>query len=505
MRCRVKLSAAQGCARGSHRSKGAQAKRTSARQPENMTQTDRASGEVAVLVPTGMLGAGVQREHVRYGIAAGAHAIAVDSGSTDSGPSYLARGVSKMNRESIKRDLNILMDEASKAKIPLLIGTCGTSGTDSGVDWTRDIAIDVARELTITPKIACLYSEQTAADLASRNRQGKITPLPPTGPLTNEVLESCEHIVALMGPEPYIAALQAGADIILGGRTTDTAVLAAVPLMKGAGAAPAWHAAKVAECGGQCTVNPRMGGVIMRVGRDAFDIEPLDPANQCSPESLSAHMLYESSDPYRLTEPGGLLDVTKADYQSLNARVTRVTGSRWEPMPYTMKLEGARGGDFQTIMIMGIEDPEVLAHLDEFHDTLQRVLTERINTTFGDQASSFDLSLRFYGWNGTSGRPVPAGTPAPRDVGVLFVVTAPTQDLATRMAKACNPYFFHTPLRLGIELPSYAFPFTPAEIPRGQVYEFLLNHVVHTRDGFELVRTTWTDLAQTARAVPANA
>src|SRR5580692_5067346 len=130
-----------------------------------MTQADRTPGDVTVLVPTGMLGAGVQREHIRYGIAAGAHAIAADSGSTDSGPSYLARGVSKTNREAIKRDLEILMAEAYRAKIPILIGTCGTSGTDSGVRWTRDIAVEVARELDITPKIACLYSEQSAAVL----------------------------------------------------------------------------------------------------------------------------------------------------------------------------------------------------------------------------------------------------------------------------------------------------------------------------------------------------
>jgi Acyclic terpene utilisation family protein AtuA len=459
-----------------------------------MTQADRAPGKATVLVPTGMLGAGVRREHIRYGIAAGAHAIAADSGSTDSGPSYLARGVSKMNRESIKRDLDVLMEEAFRAKIPLLIGTCGTSGTDAGVDWTRDIALEVARELGITPKIACLYSEQIAANLVSKNRQGQITPLSPMGPVTDEVLESCEHIVALMGPEPYIAALQAGANIVLGGRTTDTAVLAAVPLLMGAGAGPAWHAAKVAECGGQCTVNPRLGGVLMRVGKDAFEIEPLDLGNKCSPESVSAHMLYESSDPCRLTEPGGVLDVTQADYQCLGDRATRVTGSRWEPRPYTMKLEGARSGDFQTIMIIGIEDPDVLAHLNEFHDTLQHVLTDRIKTTFGDEASVFDLSLRFYGWNGTSGQAVPANTPPPRDVGVMLVITAATQDLANRMAKACNPYFFHMPLRPGIELPSYAFPFTPAEIPRGQVYEFLLNHVVHTRDGLELVRTKWSEL-----------
>lgn len=52
-----------------------------------------------------------------------------------------------MNRESIKRDLDVLMDEAFRAEIPLLIGTCGTSGTDAGVDWTRDIALEVARDL----------------------------------------------------------------------------------------------------------------------------------------------------------------------------------------------------------------------------------------------------------------------------------------------------------------------------------------------------------------------
>jgi hypothetical protein len=161
-----------------------------------------------------------------------------------------------------------------------------------------------------------------------------------------------------------------------------------------------------------------------------------------------------------------------------------------------MKLEGAGGGAFQTIMLIGIEDPEVLANLDTFHDGMQATLTHRIRRTFGEEAGDFDLSLRIYGWNGVSGRPVPADARPPREVGVLFVVTAATQELADRMAKACNPYFFHFPLRPGIELPSYAFPFTPAEISRGQVFEFLLNHVVEVADGHELVRTAWIDLAR---------
>ena len=86
----------------------------------------------------------------------------------------------------------------------------------------------------------------------------------------------------------------------------------------------------------------------------------------------------------------------------------------------------------------------------------------------------------------------------------MLVITAATQSLATRMAKACNPTFFHLPLKPGIEMPSYAFPFTPAEIERGQLYEFKLNHVVETRDAHELVRTRWVDLSQPALKVVAN-
>ena len=92
-----------------------------------------------------------------------------------------------------------------------------------------------------------------------------VTALPPAGPLDTDNLDACSHIVALLGPEPYIAAIEAGADIILGGRTTDTAVLAAFPLMRGVDVAAAWHAAKVAECGGLCTINPTNPGVMMSI------------------------------------------------------------------------------------------------------------------------------------------------------------------------------------------------------------------------------------------------
>ena len=381
---------------------------------------------VRVLVPAGVLGWGVSADEIAAGLALLPHAIAVDAGSTDSGPAYLATGRSKYGRQSIKRDLSLLMDARRRAGIPLLIGSCGTSGCDMAVDQTLEIAMEVAREQGDVLRIAVIYSEQSV-----------------------ESLDACNHIVALLGPEPYMAAVAAGADIVFGGRTTDTAVLAAIPLMRGAGVAAAWHAAKIAECGGLCTINPTSPGVMMSIEREGFTIEPLSPQNRCTPETVSAHMLYENSDPFRLAEPGGVLDVTDAQYRAIDERRVRVTGSRWETRPYTMKLEGAGGGPFQTIMLVGIEDPAVLEDVDSFLARMERGLRDRLTRTLRNEAAMIDLSLRPYGWNAVSGRPASADAAPPREIGLMLVATAPTQAMATEAARVCNPLFFHLPVREG--------------------------------------------------------
>jgi hypothetical protein len=441
-----------------------------------------------VIVPVGALGAGVRTEDVARGITMGAHAIACDAGSTDSGPAYLATGRSKYSRDAVKSDLAILMMAQANAGIPLLIGSCGTSGCDMALDWMYDVAVEIARENGLSPRIALLYSEQQAAVLEERATNGGIMPLAPVQDVPPGVFAACDHIVALMGPEPYIEALRTGADIVLGGRTTDTAVIAAVPLMMGAGAGAAWHAGKTAECGGLCTVRSRDGGVIVRVGIDHFDVEPLATSNACTPKTVSAHMLYENSDPFRLAEPGGVLDVSTSRYEALDDRIVRVSGSVFEPAPYTMKLEGASGGPFQTIMLVGIQDRGVLAEIPRFIAQMEGFFRSRLQATIGVRLGDYDVSLRAYGWNGVTGEAVDPAAPPPREIGLMFVATAATQELATQIAKTCNPAFFHMPLNTDQELPSYAFPFSPAEIERGRVYEFRLNHVVRVDHPLELVR-----------------
>ena len=441
-----------------------------------------------------MLGSGVRLEELTCGVHLAPHAIALDAGSTDSGPAYLATGHSKYTADSVKRDLALLLSARDRAGVPLLIGSCGTSGCDRALDDTLALVLEVAGTLKLRPRIAVLYSEQDKRVLKAKAAAGKVMALAPAKRVDDATLDACVHVVALMGPEPYIAAVEAGADIVLGGRTTDTAILAAVPLMRGAAAGAAWHAAKTAECGGLCTINPTSPGVMMTVDDEGFDIVPLAPENRCTPETVSAHMLYENSDPFRLTEPGGVLDVSEARYLAQDARCVRVTGSRYETMPYTMKLEGAGGGAYQTIMIVGIRDPEVLKDIDGFLERMAGELHGRVQRTLNLAPDAYDISLRPYGWNAVSGRRPPETASPPLEIGLLFVATARDQGVATRIARVCNPVFFHYPVRLTKELPSYAFPFSPAEIERGQVFEFLLNHVVEVTSPDELVRTRWVEV-----------
>lgn len=452
---------------------------------------------VKVFVPTGQLGSsGWRPEELEAAIAQGIHVMAMDAGSTDSGAAYLATGKSKNIRSTVKKDLQLLMDAQQRTGVPILVGTAGQAGGDLNVDWTVDIVREIARETGYSPKLAVLKSEQSKADLKRRNSAGTIRPLSPLGPLSDATIDACEHIVALMGPEPFIAALEQGADIVIAGRCSDAAVLAAYPLWKGAPPGPSWHAGKTGECGALCTVKTEAAGTcLLTIHATGFDVEPLVQGNSCTPHSVSAHMLYENSNPFRLTEPGGVLDVTACSYEALDDRRVRVTGSVWDPKPYTMKLEGAAGGRYQTIMLVGIADPLVLANLDLFHDKMQAALVDRVKARMGEAAGDFHISLRIYGWNAVSGRAVREGTPPPREVGVLCVITAQDQEVANQIAKTCNAAFFHMPLFEGLEIPSYGFPFNPSSSERGQTYEFLLNHVVEVDDPLELVRTEWVDLS----------
>ncbi|BDV29596.1 hypothetical protein Microterr_02560 [Microbacterium terricola] len=453
-----------------------------------------ADRSVRIIFPIGMLGGGVTPEGVARGIALGADAIAVDGGSTDSGPHYLGAGIAKTSRGSLKSDLRTLLIAGRGAGIPVVVTTCGTSGTDAGVDWVAGIAEEIAAEEQLSFRVAKIYSELTRESVLGALAAGRVSPLEPAGTLTAETVARCEHIVGLMGHEPISAALAAGADLVLTGRASDTASVAGIALGRGIAAGPTWHAAKTVECGSQCTTDPLGGGVLVEIDDGGFSIHPLDDTSAATPMTVAAHMLYENADPYRLREPGGTLDTSTAVYTAVDERVTRVEGSVFEHAEQTtIKLEGAAIGGYETVSLVGIRDPHVLAHMDAWLRRFSGELARRVGAHLGLQAHEYDAELRAFGHNAVLGALEPGGEP-PREVGVLFKARAADQATATAIAKIANPLMLHLPLEGMTHLPSFAFATSPAEIERGASYEFVLQHTVDVDDESELFRTEYQEV-----------
>ncbi|MBO4887308.1 MAG: acyclic terpene utilization AtuA family protein [Firmicutes bacterium] len=444
-----------------------------------------------VFVPFGALGGGIRQEAFQNAMRLKPDIISTDAGSTDSGPYYLGTGKGKYARKAVQRDMELILTAAHEAGIPVTIGTAGTCGSDSGVDEFAEIAVEIARKHGFSMKLAKIYTEQSPEEMKSRFAAGKIHPMEGAPKISPETFDTCSHIVALAGMEPFKEALSNGADVVICGRATDTAVIAAFPLMKGCDPAATWHAAKTAECGGVCTTDVE-GGVFLTIDETGFTVESPSPEGSCSAFGISAHLLYENADPVCLTEPGIVIDTSKSVYTELGDGKVRVEGTTIEYRPYTMKLEGSGPAGFQTVSIVGIQDRDVMKDPMTWIRTMQDYVQKKLDA-FGLDRSRYSYSIRPYGYNAVTGTAVPKGF-VPNELAIMLLVTAETQELATQVAKVFNPYLLHFPVHPERPMPSFAFPFSPIECERGQLYSFRLYHLVELDDPLELCRIVYEEV-----------
>ena len=440
-----------------------------------------------VLIPTGALGLGYDRAALARGVAARPDIIAVDGGSTDSGPAYLGRGVSKYSRATTRAEWRDLMLARAEAGVPLVIGTAGTCGADSVVDWLYELTCELAGELGQKLRVTRLYSGQTPSRIAEAFAAGRIAALPAAPEIDTDTIRSCSNIVALAGAEQVQAALATGADIVIAGRTTDTAIIAALPLANDCHPGGAWHGAKIGECGALATTNPASGTIQIDFDETGFTMEPMGATARATPYTVSAHMLYENSDPFLLHEPGGVLDVTGARYEALDARRVRVEGSIWRPGPYTVKLEGARVAGYQTVSLTLLRDRRYVAAARIWADQIATRARADIAARMGLAEDDYTIELRLIGLDATLG-PLETGGALPAEVGVLAIATAPGEAQAGEIGKILNPYLLHHALTDEEPMPTFAFPFSPAEMNRGALYEFCLHHVMSLADPMEAFR-----------------
>lgn len=453
--------------------------------------------EIRILSATGILGSGFREETLKRAMARKPDFIGADSGSTDAGPHYLGSSETLFSDSAYKRDLRLILIAARAAGIPAIVGSACTAGNDDQLARLAGIARQIAREDRLKFKLATIHSEQSKDYLRKKLRAGKIKPLANPPHLDEAVIDRSAHIVGMCGIEPYIEALRNGAEVIIAGRSSDTSIFSAMPVMRGFNPATVWHAAKILECGAACVVLRKYPDCMFAtVTDDSFTVEPPNPEYRCDPASVASHNLYENSTPYQLVEPSGVLNTFAAKYEAVSDRAVKVSGSTFKPAErYTIKLEGAELAGYQSLIIGSVRDPIILRQFDSWLEGLVKAVKDRIAAVFGAGIESkYRFDARVFGRNAAMGA-LESDLSIGHEAGVLFQVTAESQELATALAKSVSHIAVHYPVPEWTGLiTSIAYPYSPPELNRGACYRFNMNHVVEPDSPLEMFRIEYENV-----------
>jgi hypothetical protein len=151
-------------------------------------------------------------------------------------------------------DLETMLLASRRLGVPMIVGSAGDTGSNSRVDLFVGIFRDLAEKHGLARfRVGDFHSKISKDALRRRLAAGDEIPgLDARPQLDRATLEATDRIVAMAGIHPYIKLLDQGADVIIGGRSSDCAILAAPAIRGGFPEGLADFYGKVLECASFC-------------------------------------------------------------------------------------------------------------------------------------------------------------------------------------------------------------------------------------------------------------
>jgi hypothetical protein len=437
-----------------------------------------------IICPNGHLGfAPLKPESFRLGVDAKPDYIAADSGSDDIGPVPLGSDTCTSPVQWQTYDLEQMLLASRKLGVPMLIGSSGDTGTDSRVDMYVGIIKALAAKHKLKRfKLGYFYSNVSHERVRLNMRAGSpILGLDGRPALTEAELDATERIVGMAGAHPFMDLLSRGADVIIGGRSSDSVIFASAALHHGFPEPESYYLGKVLECASFCA-EPYGGKetVMGEITHQDVRVTAMHPAQRCTVASVAGHAMYERSSPFNEFVAGGMLDMTDCLYEQLSEKTTRITGMKFVPAPeFRVKLEGSGKVGERFVGIVGIRDPYTIANVDKVIGWARQQARER----FGD--TGYELHYTVYGKNGVMGELEPVKTPA-HELCIVVQGVAPTKEMAEEVTMIGTRQMFYARLPdVKGSAGGVAFPLDEV-LPASPAYRWTLNHTIAVNDPLEL-------------------
>jgi acyclic terpene utilization AtuA family protein len=451
-----------------------------------------ANHTLRIVCPNGHLGfAPIKPGSFRIGCASEPDLICADSGSCDVGPVPLGSDTSSSPLQWQTDDLETMLLAARRLGVPMIVGSAGDTGTNSRVDLFVGIIRELAKKHAL-PKfsVGYFYSEVGKDALRRRIETGDtVTGLDGRAPLDLATLDATDRIVAVAGVHPYIKLLDQGADVIVGGRSSDCALFAAPAIRQGFPEGLAYFYGKILECASFCA-EPygAKESVLGEITMDDVKITAMLPEQRCTIASVAGHAMYERANPFYEHFLGGHLDMSRCHYEQYDERTVRVTGPSYVPSAeLRVKLEGSGKLGERYVGIVGVRDPYTIANIDLVTGWARQQVTER----FGD--SGYELHFAVYGRDAILGASEPLRVAAGHELAVVVQGVAPTKEMAEEVAMIATRQMFYARLPQ-VKGTAGGVAFLLDEVmPASPAYRWTLNHTMRLDDPLELFPTFLTD------------
>lgn len=441
--------------------------------------------ELRIVSPNGHLGFAPTKEESFYlAKATKPDYYCCDSGSDDIGPTALGSDRSVSMYRWQKHDLELMLLAAREQGVPMLIGSAGDTGANSRVDMYVQMIKDIAKEHRLPPfKIGYFYSEVDKDYLYQKlDENVPIEGLDNRPNLTKSDLEKTDRIVAVAGIHPFMKALDLGADVIIGGRSSDCAIFAAPAIWEGFPEANAYYLGKVLECASFCA-EPygAKESVIGTITHEDVKVTAMHPEQRCTVASVAGHAMYERANPYYEYFAGGMLDMKDCTYEQYDEKTCRITGAKYYPAEQIkVKLEGSGKVGEKFIGIAGVRDPYTLQHIDDV------IHFARAQTEKEFQGKEYHLHFHMFGKNGVMREMEPVKNITPHELGIVVEGIAKDKTLAEELTLFATRQIFYARLPEVKGTAGTAAYLIDDVIYAGPSYEWTMNHTVPVKDPLEL-------------------
>ena len=279
---------------------------------------------------------------------------------------------------------------------------------------------------------------------------------------TGEPLASIRHQVlsanAYIGAFPLAEALSTGADVVIAGRSTDTALTLA-PMIHRFGwgeneydkLAAGTIAGHIIECGAQCTGGncqvdwqniPDMANIaypIVEAEPDGSFTVTKHPAagGRVSSHTVKEQLLYELGDPAHYITPDCIADFTSIRLADAGPDRVRVSGIRGGPRPPSLKLSIAYSAGWKAIGTLVYSWPQALEKA-QAADRIVRARLEQLGLAFEE------IYTEFFGVNACHGPAAPPN-PDPPEVQLRIGVRGQDRKAVDRFTRELIPLVLSGP------------------------------------------------------------